>query len=302
MRILIQNHALSRMSNLLKFFIMAVAWLIFTALTFYTCVKPKCCTDASVAAIVDDPSEAPPAAADGPYALYSTLGAATAATGSLWPQLRDRLSREYAADPDQRLEVYGHYYSSEEKPAGFENMGFLRAEEIKKRLTAETDIPAGRIATLSRLVPNTAPPAGEQFDAGVFVWEPLSAGTDANGGQTGQVIELSRDNIKIRFPYDESTKSLDDDTESYLRKLAQRLQQTDEQVTVIGHTDIRGTDAYNRRLGQQRADFVRQRLVSYGAPGGQIRTTSQGESQPEASGSSADAHRRNRRAEITLLR
>ena len=53
-------------------------------------------------------------------------------------------------------------------------------------------------------------------------------------------------------------------------------------VKIVGHTDAKGTDAYNMRLGQRRADTVASYLVSRNIPTGKVRTSSMGESQPVA--------------------
>jgi OOP family OmpA-OmpF porin len=39
-----------------------------------------------------------------------------------------------------------------------------------------------------------------------------------------------------------------------------------ERVTVVGHTDAVGTDAYNMALGQRRADAVRNYIITQGYP------------------------------------
>ena len=291
------------MSTILKFILMAVAWLVFTLATFYTCIKPQCCAEGAATELTDAPPAVPPPAATDNFAIYSTLGAASATAGSAWPALRDRLAREYASDPSQLLEVYGNYYASEPKPSGFENMGFARADDIKQLLISETDIPADRILTLARLIEENEPAPAERFDAGSFRWEAEGAGIDATTGEeTAQVVQIDQDNIKIRFPYDESTKNLDNNTEGYLKKLAERIKSTDERVTIVGHTDSRGTDTYNMGLGSRRAEFVKRRLVSYGAPGGRISTSSRGETTPEASNGTDEGRRLNRRADITLVR
>ena len=300
------------MSAFVKTIIMAVAWLVFTLLTFYTCVQPKCCSGelagAAVGGVVDNGDDidiAPPPAADRDFAIYSTLGATgagAAITGSLWPQVRTRLIGDYEANPDQRLEVYGRYYASEPTPDGYANMGLYRAEQIKNLIVEETDIPADKIQTLARLLPSTDRPAGdERFDVGQFDWQPLDAGSTDSGGDAVQIVELDQRNIIIRFPLDQSTKNLDESTEDYLQKLAQRIQQTNERVRIVGHADSQGGDAYNQRLGQRRADFVKERLVRYGAPAGSITTASQGESSPTATNATAEGRRLNRRAELTLV-
>ena len=284
---------------------MAVAWLVFFLATFHMCVKPTCCPDGGGRVEANGAAAGQPAR-EGPFAVASALGATGAAlvtTGAEWPDRLAELRRSYAADPQQILQVYGHYYASEPIPPGYENMGLMRAERIKEMIVSQTNIPADKIRPLARLLPDPPPAGGTKFEAANLVWEDGGSGVDARtGNEAAQVVELDTDNIEIRFPYDESTKNLDGQTEAYLRKLAQRLQATQEQVTVVGHTDIRGTDGYNQRLGLRRAEFVKSRLTGYGAPAGQINTSSRGESQLAAQGNTADAHRRNRRAELTLQR
>lgn len=72
-------------------------------------------------------------------------------------------------------------------------------------------------------------------------------------------------------------------------------------IVIVGNTDERATDAYNLALGGRRADAAKAYLVSKGVDAVRIEITSRGESQPIASGSSADAQAQNRRAEFRLL-
>jgi outer membrane protein OmpA-like peptidoglycan-associated protein len=51
--------------------------------------------------------------------------------------------------------------------------------------------------------------------------------------------------------------------------------------TIYGHTDLVGSTAYNRRLGQRRADAVATVLVSFGVPRRSIiAVVSRGQTQP----------------------
>jgi OOP family OmpA-OmpF porin len=51
-------------------------------------------------------------------------------------------------------------------------------------------------------------------------------------------------------------------------------------VLVTGHTDRLGTDAYNQKLSERRADTVRDYLVSKGVDKAKIETIGLGEKQP----------------------
>ena len=53
-----------------------------------------------------------------------------------------------------------------------------------------------------------------------------------------------------------------------------------EVVLVTGHTDRLGTEAHNQKLSQQRADVVRDYLVSKGVDKAKIETIGMGEKQP----------------------
>ena len=53
-----------------------------------------------------------------------------------------------------------------------------------------------------------------------------------------------------------------------------------EVVLVTGHTDRLGTDAYNQKLSERRADAVRDYLVSKGIDKAKIETIGMGEKQP----------------------
>ena len=57
-------------------------------------------------------------------------------------------------------------------------------------------------------------------------------------------------------------------------------QQAAVSVRVEGHTDSRGTDAYNQRLSVRRAEAVKAYLVSKGIPANRIYTEGKGKRQP----------------------
>jgi peptidoglycan-associated lipoprotein len=72
-------------------------------------------------------------------------------------------------------------------------------------------------------------------------------------------------------------------------------------VSVEGHCDERGTEEYNRALGERRALSVREQLVQFGLNPDMIPTISYGEDRPVDPGHNEGAWARNRRAEFILL-
>jgi OOP family OmpA-OmpF porin len=69
-------------------------------------------------------------------------------------------------------------------------------------------------------------------------------------------------------------------------------------VSVEGHTDSVGSDAYNQRLSERRAQAVKDYLVHQGIDAGRITTTGYGESKPVASNATEAGRAQNRRAEV----
>ena len=68
---------------------------------------------------------------------------------------------------------------------------------------------------------------------------------------------------------------------------------------VEGHTDSIGSDAYNQRLSERRADAVRDFILAQGIAPSRITTKGWGKSKPIADNKTKDGRAKNRRVEIT---
>jgi OOP family OmpA-OmpF porin len=75
---------------------------------------------------------------------------------------------------------------------------------------------------------------------------------------------------------------------------------TDITVTCDGHTDSIGSEEYNMKLGQARADAVRDYLVSQGISSDRVTARSFGESLPAADNGTDEGRAQNRRVEIIV--
>ncbi len=77
-------------------------------------------------------------------------------------------------------------------------------------------------------------------------------------------------------------------------------QNPDMRVSAEGHTDSVGSDQYNLRLGERRANAVKAYLVRQGIASSRIRTESFGKAKPVAPNTTAEGRARNRRVEIIV--
>jgi outer membrane protein OmpA-like peptidoglycan-associated protein len=75
----------------------------------------------------------------------------------------------------------------------------------------------------------------------------------------------------------------------------------DLRVEIGGHTDSTGSDEYNERLSERRAESVRDYLVSRGVEADRLATRGYGESEPIADNGTSDGRAMNRRVELKRL-
>ncbi|MCB9561797.1 MAG: OmpA family protein [Kofleriaceae bacterium] len=73
-------------------------------------------------------------------------------------------------------------------------------------------------------------------------------------------------------------------------------------IEIGGHTDERGSAAYNLALSQRRADAVRQFLIDDGVDGDRLEAQGYGETRPLVAGHGERAWRTNRRVEFLIVR
>ena len=86
-----------------------------------------------------------------------------------------------------------------------------------------------------------------------------------------------------------------------LEKLADYLSRNTQFIMIVeGHCDKRGSDEYNRALGEKRAIAVRDYLASIGVSDSRMETLSYGEERLEDDGDTESAHARNRRVEFIV--
>jgi outer membrane protein OmpA-like peptidoglycan-associated protein len=112
----------------------------------------------------------------------------------------------------------------------------------------------------------------------------------------GLVISLS----DILFDVNQAT--LKPGAASNVQKIAAILNQyPNDNISVEGHTDSQGTDAYNQSLSDRRAAAVRLQLISGGVPESRISSKGFGESQPVASNDTPAGRQQNRRVEVIVL-
>ena len=105
------------------------------------------------------------------------------------------------------------------------------------------------------------------------------------------------DSGRLNFDFDKSV--VKPQYFELLRNVKDYAEQNDFRLTIIGHTDSKGTDAYNMALGMRRAVAVRDKLIEFGLdPARILGVESRGESEPIAPNDTDQGRFENRRIEF----
>lgn len=103
----------------------------------------------------------------------------------------------------------------------------------------------------------------------------------------------------ILFDFDSS--ALRDEAESHLGEFAASMEDFPEtNILVVGHTDSIGSDAYNKRLSERRAQSAGDFLMTQGIVRERLTLEGRGETEPVATNETETGRQQNRRVEIAI--
>lgn len=123
---------------------------------------------------------------------------------------------------------------------------------------------------------------------------------------TGVEVSRTADNqLKLNIPndisFDLNSAAIRPSMRSVLDPFAVNLRgDTQARINIVGHTDSSGSEAVNNPLSVERAQSVRDYLVSRGVPPEHVQTAGRGEREPVADNTTEAGRARNRRVEIFL--
>jgi outer membrane protein OmpA-like peptidoglycan-associated protein len=114
----------------------------------------------------------------------------------------------------------------------------------------------------------------------------------------GLVMNLGSDYLKFEF---DKADLRPEDRELLSRVAGILLTSPDYSVSVNGHTDDVGTEEYNQKLSERRAQAVRDYLVKAGLSPDILSVTGHGKKRPLVPGTSEAARAKNRRVELGIV-
>ncbi|HWW02420.1 MAG TPA: OmpA family protein [Candidatus Acidoferrum sp.] len=174
----------------------------------------------------------------------------------------------------------------------------LTASGCRKRPGYVTNIPQGKTENPIDLSP-----------------APALSGTDSGTNNSANTSGFPQSDPSLRQNWPRDAKFFEADTAHFdfdssvvksadkpkVAKVAEHLKANPSHaVEVDGHCDERGTEEYNRSLGERRALALREELISLGIDPGRIDTVSYGKDRPADTGHDESAWKKNRRGEFLL--
>src|SRR5205085_5876148 len=176
----------------------------------------------------------------------------------------------------------------------------------KKKMDRVTPLPGyGGSSKIGDAPPDKLPPGNPTGDGGSGVLAGNPNGVPLSGQRSIEGRPQDREkyrNETVYFEFDRSNVRAGE--ASKVQAVANRFKNEDPATDLLieGHCDERGTEEYNRSLGERRALALRESLAIMGVDPMRIRSESFGEDKPVDPGHDESAWKKNRRGEFVLMR
>ncbi len=205
-----------------------------------------------------------------------------------WAEAREALVK--MKKEGQKLIVEGAYYTDEQPPAGYDNMGQARADALKVLLKEK--YPGLDIVAVPKLLGEHAPEDIAGYKDRMY-WKTF----------TPEKVKKVQGKTIVYFDFNSTRPITDKEVLDYLKNLADELKKNPgEKVKIYGYTDNRGKAAFNYKLGKWRALKIKEELLRDGVSAKQIEVFSGGEKNPIAPNDTEEGRKQNRRVEIILVK
>lgn len=172
-----------------------------------------------------------------------------------------------------------------------------RVDELESRLESSQSALSKtdqRVDEQGRAIEQTSKTAQDALDRAI------AAGKLAEGSFVSETV-FNNDTVRFKI----NTSELTEDSKVALSEFAAPLISANKSIfiEIQGHTDSSGPEAYNFKLGQERAEAVRRHLnQAHNMPLHRMSVISYGESTPAYDNATLDGRRSNRRVVLVVLK
>ena len=123
---------------------------------------------------------------------------------------------------------------------------------------------------------------------------------DILNSEAPKEITIVLDERSLNFDFDKS--NIKPQYYDLLKNIKEFVEQNNYEITIVGHTDSVGSNAYNFKLSRRRAESVKAKLLEFGLAEDRIvGIEAMGEEQPIATNATKEGRAQNRRVEFKLV-
>lgn len=126
---------------------------------------------------------------------------------------------------------------------------------------------------------------------------------------TPEISEVPTEKVEQFFvlqgmtTFEKGSSKLTNQAKMELKKLAELMMKyPDASWRIEGHTDSQGSEIFNKKLSQQRADAVKNYLIELGIPSSKLIAEGMGENYPLADNTTEEGRQKNRRVVIAKIK
>jgi len=122
---------------------------------------------------------------------------------------------------------------------------------------------------------------------------------DILNSEAPKEMTIVLDERSLNFDFDKS--NVKPEYYDLLKNIKEFVEQNNYEITIVGHTDSVGSNAYNFKLSRRRAEAVKSKLIEFGLPEDRIvGIEAKGEDYPVATNETPEGRLQNRRVEFIL--
>ena len=123
---------------------------------------------------------------------------------------------------------------------------------------------------------------------------------DILNSEAPKEMTIVLDERSLNFDFDKS--NVKPEYYDLLKNIKEFVEQNNYEITIVGHTDSVGSNAYNFKLSRRRAESVKAKLLEFGLSEDRIvGIEAMGEEQPIATNETKEGRAQNRRVEFKLV-
>jgi len=123
---------------------------------------------------------------------------------------------------------------------------------------------------------------------------------DILNSEAPKEMTIVLDERSLNFDFDKS--NVKPEYYDLLNNIKEFVEQNNYEITIVGHTDSVGSNAYNFKLSRRRAESVKAKLLEFGLTEDRIvGIEAMGEEQPIATNETKEGRAQNRRVEFKLV-